>query len=131
MKKHIVLVDDDRDELQIFIEALDMTGIAYKCTWAKDGEQALSQLQYLSPDIVFLDLNMPGLDGFETLRRIMQLPGKTYKVIVYSNSMSREASAKALLLGADHYIQKTETIGELSLTLQTMLAGTCKQTIPV
>lgn len=125
MKKHILLVDDDRDELNIFAEALNRTGIPYKITWAHDGEQALSQLQYLTPDFVFLDLNMPGLDGFDTLRRIVQQPRlSSLKTVMYSNGMTPEACAKAMLLGASYCIKKTDTIDELTGILNKILEET-------
>jgi len=122
MKKHILLVDDDRDELNIFVEALNATGVPYKCTWAKDGQQALSQLEYLTPDFVFLDLNIPGMDGFETLRKIMQLPrAAEFKVAMYSNGMQPEASAKALMLGASYCIKKPDSLAGLVTILQELI----------
>jgi len=125
MKKHILLVDDDRDELNIFVEALNHTGINYKITWAHDGAQALSQLQYLTPDFVFLDMNMPGLDGFDTLRRIVQQPRPApLKVVMYSNGMTPETSAKAMLLGASYCIKKTDTIAALTDILHNILEET-------
>ena len=76
----------------------------------------------------FLDVNMPALNGFETLRGMMQLPGRAgYKVIMYSNGMTEEASAKALLLGADYSIRKTDTVNALSAILQDVLAGIGEQ----
>jgi len=123
MKKHILLVDDDRDELNIFVEALNRTGISYKITWAHDGEQAISQLQYLTPDFVFLDLNMPGMDGFDTLRRIVQQSrSASFKIVMYSNGMTQDASTKAMMLGASYCIKKTDTITGLAEILQDILA---------
>lgn len=121
MKTHILLVDDDRDELAIFIEALDATGIEYKCTWAKSGEQALSQLQYITPHFIFLDLNLPGMNGFETLGAIKKMPLlTTTPVVLYSNGMTEDAVNKGMALGATGCLQKPDSIPLLAQALQSL-----------
>ena len=115
MKKHILLVDDDADEVLIFTGALDQLHIPYKCTWAKSGEQAVSQLAYLTPDIIFLDLNMPGMDGLECLaviKRMSQLEG--VPVVLQSSVLSEECRARAMELGAWACLEKTGTMAGLS-----------------
>ena len=72
MKKHIFLIDDDYDELRIFSDALkDLPG-RYTCTYANEAPKALNMLKYLRPDIIFIDYNLPGLNGIELLEEIRQ-----------------------------------------------------------
>lgn len=118
MKKHIVLIDDDEDELTLFIGALNQVNIPYKCTWAKSGEQALKQLLYFTPDIIFLDLNMPRMNGFECLAGIKQLPHlQPCPVILHSTTMTADARKEGLRLGAAACLAKSDTASELAVIL--------------
>ena len=64
----VMIVDDVPDKLALLSGALDQAG--YMVLVALDGSSALERMQRLKPDIVLLDAMMPGLDGFETCRRI-------------------------------------------------------------
>jgi CheY-like chemotaxis protein len=68
----VLLVDDDADDQEIFREALDRLTPGYKCVTANNGEEALGYLWSAEqlPDLIFLDLNMPRMDGHETLRAL-------------------------------------------------------------
>lgn len=124
MKKHILLIDDDEDELTIFMGGLDQVNIPYKCTWAKSGEQAIKQLTYLTPDIIFLDFNMPSMNGLDCLAAIKQLPGAQHvPVILHSFPITAELREKGMKLGATICLEKPETM--------TKLAGILKELIPV
>jgi CheY-like chemotaxis protein len=122
MKKHIFLIDDDQDELTLFMDALNHVNIPYKCTWAKTGEQALQQLTYLTPDIIFLDLNMPGMSGFECLAAIKQQPRlKACPVILHSSTMTAECRDKGIRLGAAACLAKSDTPSELAVILEELI----------
>ena len=126
MKKHILLIDDDEDDVTIFIDTLDRVDISYKCTWAKSGEQAISQLAYLVPDIIFLDINMPCMNGFECLAAIKQVPRlQQVPVVLYSSAMSEDCRAKGMNLGASACLAKQNAISELEDILRKLTtAGT-------
>ena len=118
MKKHIMLIDDDEEELGIFVHALDQIGIPYKCTWAMNGEQALKQLPYLTPDIIFLDLHMPGMNGLECLSAIRQLPHlKGTPIILHSSALTDESRKKARNLGASACLEKSSNLSALETIL--------------
>jgi CheY-like chemotaxis protein len=118
MKKHVLLIDDDEDELTLFIDALSQVKIPYKCTWAKNGEQALKQLLYLTPDIIFLDLNMPGMNGLECLAAIKQQPRlQDCPVILQSTAMTADWRDKGIRLGAASCLAKPNTSSELASIL--------------
>ena len=64
----ILIVDDIPTNLSVLMEFLQDTG--YKILVATDGESAIEQAEYALPDIILLDVIMPGIDGFELLRRV-------------------------------------------------------------
>ncbi|MDO6430563.1 response regulator [Flavitalea sp. BT771] len=122
MKKHILLIDDDQDELTLFVEALNKVNIPYKCTWAKDGEQALQQLTYLTPDIIFLDINLPGMSGFECLAAIKQRARlQVCPVILHSTNMTADCRDKGIKLGAAACLAKSDTPSELAGILEELI----------
>ncbi len=68
-EKHTILVvDDNVTNLNILLDYLNE--LSYKVLIAANGEQALQQLQHIHPDVILLDVMMPGIDGFETCRRL-------------------------------------------------------------
>ena len=107
MKKHIFLVDDDEDEMLFLNDALTTVRIPIKCTWAKSGEQALMQLEYLMPDIIFLDYNMPSSNGLEILRQIKTTKPNIY-ILLISGQKDIQIALSALKDGAADYIIKGE-----------------------
>jgi len=115
--KNVLLIDDDEDEINIFTEALQRAGIACNCAWADSGQHAL-QVKPV-PDIIFLDVNMPCVNGLECLADIKKSPLLlSIPVILYSTGMTSELSRQGLLLGAAACIAKTYTIADLANTLQ-------------
>jgi CheY-like chemotaxis protein len=124
MKKHILLIDDDEDEVTILIDALEQLNIPFKCTWAKNGEQAVSQLAYLTPDIIFLDVNMPGMNGFECLAVIKQVPRlQRIPVVLHSSVMSADYRARGIVLGASACLAKPDDISELAEKLRKLITA--------
>ena len=122
MKKHIFLVEDDKDDMLFFMEILQQLRVSTKCTWAQSGEQALQQLAYLSPDLIILDFCMPGMNGLECLEAIRSSPRlQAIPVVMYSSIFSDKVRQKALALGASACLEKAistqELIGILALLL--------------
>jgi CheY-like chemotaxis protein len=123
MKRHFLIIDDDEDELMFFVEALEHVGISFKCTWAKSGEHGLQQLAYITPDIIFVDYNMPGMNGLECLKAIRALAScRSIPIIVHSNKMEPQIQTKALELGATACISKPESLQWLIHFLKSFLA---------
>lgn len=119
--KNVLLVDDDEDEVNIFNEALEKAGIRCNCLWAESGED-LPLIKPL-PDMIFLDLNMPRIDGFECLKSIKRIPSLfSIPVILYSTGMNSELKNKGLLLGAAACIAKAYSITDLAETLKQLFA---------
>jgi len=119
MSKKILMVDDDADDAQIFEEALlemDPAVIFYR---AWDGQEALDSLEQKKievPHLIFLDINMPGMNGWEFLKLIKKNAFfKHIPVIVYSTaSLQREADI-AEDLGAFGFLSKPHDFKEVKL----------------
>lgn len=106
----ILLVDDDEDDRQLFIEAAKELDNTIICLSASDGMEALSYLQDQRndvPDFIFLDLRMPGLSGEECLMEIKKEPRLApVPVIVYTTSRDIQESRRLKQLGASHFASK-------------------------
>jgi len=101
----ILLVDDDagfRETTRAVLESHALTVIE-----AESGQQALERLQQQEPDLVLLDALMPGMNGFETCRRIRQLPtGRILPVMMVTGLDDLESVDRAFESGASSFIQK-------------------------
>jgi signal transduction histidine kinase len=117
----ILLVDDNPNNLKVLSEAIQ--GHGWKALMATDGESALEQTEYAHPDLILLDVMMPGMDGFETCRRLKDNP-ITQKIPVIFMTALADAKDKVqgLEIGAVDYItkpfQQEEVIARLKLHLK-------------
>jgi CheY-like chemotaxis protein len=119
MKPHLLLVDDDRDELAILSDALKETGNDCKCTWATSPHQALDMLHYLHPDFIFMDYNMPKMNGIECIAKIREIKRcDNIPVILYSSELSDTLIKLAQENGAQFYLRKTSDSASLNRQLQ-------------
>ena len=76
---------------------------------ASDGLTGAEQIAELQPDVVLLDLSMPGLDGLEAIPRIKEVSPQT-GIVIFSGFSAERMSAPALALGADRYVEKGEPV---------------------
>src|SRR6186997_1992077 len=103
---NVLIVDDDVSACRPLERLLEVTG--HHAFVVHDGRAALSMLDRLRPDMILLDMVMPGMDGVEVLRTIRQHPlHKDLPVIVYSAISDDEAIEKALANGAQDYLIKS------------------------
>jgi CheY-like chemotaxis protein len=105
---HILLVDDDEDEHLFFQWSLEKinTDITISCVFS--GAQAIEQVEEKVPDIIFLDINLPGADGFDCLASIRNLESlKEVPVYMYSTEITDCTIHKAASLGANGCIKKS------------------------
>lgn len=101
----ILIVDDNSTNLSVLSQALKSAG--YKIRAAMDGENALAQVEHKQPDLILLDVQMPGIDGFETCRRLQANPvTKSIPIIFMTALADTESKVKGLSLGAVDYITK-------------------------
>ncbi|WP_414527846.1 response regulator [Nodularia chucula] len=119
--KYILLVDDNANNLKVLSEAIQ--GCGWKALMATDGESAIEQIEYAHPDLILLDVMMPGLDGFETCRRLKANPHTENIPIIFMTALSDATDkVKGLEIGAVDYItkpfQQEEVIARLKLHLK-------------
>ena len=103
MPKHILLIDDDTDDIDLFKEALSETNTLATLDYFYDAGQLLTDFKKLPklPDIIFLDINLPGADGFECLQTIRNMQAcKNIPVYMYSTEITGLTFQRAEELGA-------------------------------
>jgi len=122
MRERVLLVDDDLLLLQMYEQRL--VNNQYEVITATNGEACLRLLEEYTPQVIVLDLGMPGLDGFGVLRRLKERPiWRTIPVLVFSARGAPEDIDTALELGAADYIVKTQsTPSDLVDRVETLLA---------
>jgi DNA-binding response OmpR family regulator len=121
----VLLIDDDRDDNEFFIETLQEIDSSITCTAFFDGEQALRQLKNNGsdvPDLIILDTNMPKLNGKQILAELKRMPNvKQIPVVMYSTFFSERDNIELTNLGAMHYLAKPSKFEEFRSTLQELL----------
>ncbi len=116
--KQTILVVDDEPRMVRFVKMnLDLEG--YITLEANDGLQALEKVRDHNPDLVLLDVEMPGMDGFETLARVREISDAA--VIMLTVRSDEEDRVKGLDLGADDYVTKPFSPRELSSRIRAVL----------
>src|SRR3989454_803023 len=116
-----VLLVDDEDSLRTAIrELLERDG--YVVAEARDGAQALDQIDRVGPDIIVLDLNMPGLDGYGVLSHLRSRPATAdLPVIVLTAKGDEDNEVRVFELGADDFLTKPFRARALSARLEAVL----------
>jgi DNA-binding NtrC family response regulator len=109
-KLKILLVDDEKEFVQSLSERLELRDL--KAEVAHDGEQALAAVQEKEPDVMVLDLRMPGIDGMEVLRKVKQAHPNV-RVIVLTGHGADKDEEMARNLGAYAYLKKPVDIDQL------------------
>jgi two-component system KDP operon response regulator KdpE len=110
MNATTILVIDDEPQLRRAMKAT-LSSIGYTVVESKSGEEALSVLNELRPDLILLDLNMPGIGGLETCRAIRER--SDVPIIILSVRNAEADKVQALDAGADDYVTKPFGIQEL------------------
>ena len=104
-KEALLLVDDNPTNLQVLYQTLETTGC--KLLVAKNGETALAIAQKASPDLILLDIMMPGIDGFEVCRRLKDNPDTAGIPVIFLSALTEtKDKVQGLQLGAVDYVSK-------------------------
>ncbi|RZJ31422.1 MAG: response regulator [Flavobacterium sp.] len=122
----ILLVDDDADDQLFFIEALNTIDHSLECDVACNGVEAIGYLSRLKklPAVIFLDLNMPMMNGYECLEAIRrQEVFSEIPIIVLTTSSNRVEAERTKKLGADTFITKTADLRMFRHQLNEILMG--------
>jgi two-component system nitrogen regulation response regulator NtrX len=116
--KHILIVDDEQSIQTSLAGILHDEG--YQTSCASDGETALKLIEEEAPDLVLLDIWMPGMDGISVLKRVRP-PGQSMQVIMMSGHATIETAVTATKLGAHDFIEKPISIEKLLVCIQNAL----------
>ena len=101
----VMVVDDNPTMVEMLSMALNIFG--HDALTAFSGEEALERIPIEAPELVFLDLTMPGIDGYETLRRLRALPtGGDVPVFVITAAAEADLEERVLLAGASGLLRK-------------------------
>lgn len=121
MAYKILVVDDEEGVRDVLQRALQKAGYAVEC--AAGGEEALVRVREGNPDVILLDLVMPGLNGFDVLRRIREeFTDRWRPVIIVSARQDLESTKKCYQLDADHYLTKPCGIEHVLDGIKTMIS---------
>ncbi len=116
-KRRILVADDEPRYVRAMQVSLEMHG--YQVVAARDGQEALALAASENPDLILLDIRMPGLDGYEVCRRVREF--STVPIIMLTAMSSTADKVKGLELGADDYITKPFSVDELIARVRTAL----------
>ena len=117
----ILVVDDTPTNVSVLLEVLGRAG--HKVLVARDGESALEQASYAHPELVLLDVMMPGLDGFETCRRLKREPSTAQIPVIFMTALSEvHDKVRAFEAGAADYVSKPFQHEEVLARVQAHLA---------
>jgi CheY-like chemotaxis protein len=104
---NVLIVDDDVDGCRPLARLLEVVG--HKPFFVHDGRDALSLLDRVRPDMILLDVMMPGVDGIDVLKTIRAHPRhKDLPVVVYSALSDPDTVDRAIKSGAQHYLVKSK-----------------------
>lgn len=111
------LIDDDLDDQEFFSLALQEVNTSFHLMTSNNGVDALERLskEKIAPDVIFLDLNMPRLDGWECLKRLKAIDHlQTTPVVIYSTSEPTHLTGKQ----SEFFLTKQPKISELVIKLK-------------
>jgi two-component system sensor histidine kinase/response regulator len=119
-KKRVLVIDDTQEIRMIITESLNIYG--FETLSAEDGETGIKVAQELLPNLIICDINMPKMDGYETLKAIRHYePTSTIPFIFLSGAAERPNVRKGMELGADDYLTKPFTHKELMAAVNTRI----------
>ncbi len=120
LRGDVLAVDDDPDALEAIAQALGTLG--YTVCQAKDGATALALAQERSPDVILLDVVMPGIDGYEVCRRLKRDPAtRLIPVVFLTGQGGREPRIAGLEAGATDFLNKPCELTELEVRVRNLV----------
>ncbi len=116
----VLVVDDNPTNLSVLVNLLRNVGL--RVLVATDGESAIDQITYIKPDLILLDVMMPGIDGFETCQRLKADPETVKIPIIFMTALSETVDkVRGLSLGAVDYVTKPFEHEEVLVRIRTHL----------
>ncbi len=115
--KHILVVDDEEHICELYKSELEDEG--FRVTLANSGKQALEEVERNPPDLIVLDIQMPGMDGIETLETLL---GRDKGIPVILNTAYSHYKEDFTTWGADAYVVKSSDTSKLISEIKRLLA---------
>jgi CheY-like chemotaxis protein len=122
--KNVLLIDDDEEDQEIFLSVVTKLSPSVDCTCFNDATEALEQLsaESVTPDVIFLDLNMPMMDGQQFLSIIKQTRKlESIPVIIFTTSSDPNTIKNMKHLGAHDFITKPGSYQQLVALLEPLI----------
>ena len=116
MKKRVLIADDEKNIRLLYKTELELEG--YEIELAENGMICLEKIDTFKPDLVILDIRMPGMDGLETLNQIL---GKNNLIPIIINSAYSSYKENFMSWSADAYITKSSDMTELKNKVKELL----------
>lgn len=111
--KRILLIDDEESIHLLYREELEDEG--YEVHSALSGEEALAKLNDINPDLVILDINMPGMNGIDVLRRIKEINSRMPVILSTAYDQYKQDLAS---WASDDYVVKSSNLDELKASVK-------------
>jgi len=113
----VLIVEDEQNQRLLYKEELKLEG--YETVTAADGKEALEKVQEQLPDIIIMDINMPRMDGIETMGKILS---KNRKIPIIINTAYSNYRSNFMSWAADAYVVKSSDLTELKNKIKELLA---------
>jgi len=121
MAHTILYIEDNHDNMLLVKRVLEATG--YRFLWSADGLQGISMAEAQRPDLILLDINLPGIDGYEVARRVRahSTSLRSVPIIAITADAFRSNVELARSAGCDMYLAKPINIRELAARIRAIL----------
>jgi CheY-like chemotaxis protein len=122
-KKHILLIENDENEVEFFADALEESNLDFLCSTARSTEQAIRMLKNIMPDIIFMDVRISKTAGSALSRRIKQIQSlRKIPVIMYSNMPHQKNREKIFAKEPTNYFHLPGNVHTMASVLQYLIA---------
>lgn len=118
MNETVLIVEDTKDTIELLRYNLQKEG--YRTVTAQNGDEAIAAMQIHNPDLMLLDIMLPGLNGWEICDRLRS-KGVTIPIIMLTALSTKDEQIKGLTIGADDYLPKPFSVKELMLRVKRLL----------
>lgn len=129
----IFYTDDDQDDLEFFREIVDIIDSKFVVVTQNSASELLLALENPPPTpfVVFLDINMPGINGLEILKKLRELENhRELPIVIFSTSSDELTIEKSRSLGANYYLPKSGVFDKLRKSIQHTLSINWKEFAP-
>ena len=121
MSSRILVVEDNPRNLKLMRDVLEHAG--YEVVEAATGEDGVGLAATCAPDLVLMDLQLPGIDGFEALHQLRRADGAGVPVVAVTAFAMREDMDRAMAAGFDGYLEKPISVRALPAQVRSFLEG--------